>query len=747
MKAQLNKLLLFLSLRIPSLVALLLIAVVLVASVIALRTLKFDYNIENFFSKGDADVAFYTNHKQVFENENDYLYIAVSNDNGVFDKSFLEKVDALSNNLEKKKNVEKVISPTKMSTYIKLYGLGFVKSEVLHFDDSEQLKLDKKKLSLSESYERGFFSKDFKSLNVVIGLKDSMSKKETKNLLSELRKEVGSYNFDGIHFAGRIRTQEYYLSQMQSEMGFFAGLALILVVLSLVIVLRNGVDALMILIVLFSSILMTFGIVSWLGYSIDLMMILLPTIILITGTSAGVHLLSRYRSYSENNLNLRLLNTMNAVGMPLLFNAITTAAGFLSLFFIPVEPIRKFGLFAAISIVITFLLIVVFIPAVIRLFGLQKTRVRQKSSSLSRLSWTPRSSTRMAVGCGVLLIGMVFGTTNLKINNYFLDDLSDKAELKMELVFFEKNFSGIRPIEISLTPKSNELTIENVIELDRIGNYLIEVHGVGGVTGPHQLFKSINKANHHGSNEFFTIPTNKSEFDKIKGIIEKKDLWNKFAPTYSKETGVVRVAGRANDVGSSVNIENNVKLNQFIVENIHEWDVQITGAAFLMDKANHEVSYNIMIGILMAILVSTLCIWWLTSSLKIALISILPNILPMLFAGGLMWVMGVPLKIGTAVVFTIIYGLAVDDTLHFVHRYNSNRKAGDSTMISILETFDYLKGPMSNTTIVLSAGFLIFGLSEFQSISMMGILIGASLIVALIVDMYILPFILLKTRV
>lgn len=746
MKAQLNKLLIFLSIRISSIVALMLIAIVLFVSFLSIRNLKFDYNIENFFSKGDSDVEFYNNHKQIFENENDYLYVALSNENGVFDEKFLNKVDELTDELKQHENIVKVISPTRLHTYLKMYGLGFVKSNVLHWDDSEQLKLDEKRLSQSKSYERVFFSKDFNSLNIVVGLKNSMSKSETKLLFSQIKNEVGSHGFDEVNYAGRIRTQEYYLSQMRSEMLFFSALAILLVVSSLVIVLRNGLDALMILVVLLTSILMTFGLISFIGYSIDLMMILLPTIILITGTSAGVHLLSRYRSYQENNIYLRLGNTVKAVGMPLMFNAITTAVGFLSLLFIPVDPIRKFGLFGAISILITFVLIFIFIPAMIRLFGLRRTRVQRRESILSQLTWSLRSSNQMAMGGGVLFIVLIFGTTNLKINNYFLDDLSDEAQLKKELVFFEDNFSGIRPFEISLSPKSKELTVESISELEEIGAYLSEVLGVGGITGPHQIFKSINKANHYGSNDFFLIPTDKKEFDKIERVIEKKSLWNKFTPTYNQEAGIVRIAGRTNDVGSSVNIENNVKLEQFINENISEWDVQVTGAAFLMDKANHDVSYNIMLGILMAIVVSTLCIWWLTSNLKIAIISILPNILPMLFAGGLMWLFGVPLKIGTAVVFTIIYGLAVDDTLHFVHRYNSNRKGGETRIGSILEAFDYLKGPMSNTTIVLSAGFLIFGMSEFQSISMMGILIGVSLIVALIVDLYLLPFILHKAK-
>jgi hypothetical protein len=146
-----------------------------------------------------------------------------------------------------------------------------------------------------------------------------------------------------------------------------------------------------------------------------------------------------------------------------------------------------------------------------------------------------------------------------------------------------------------------------------------------------------------------------------------------------------------------------------------------------------------MKGILLAILTTTVVILIFTKSLKIALISIVTNVIPMIFAAGVMGFFSIPLKVSTSLIFTIIYGITVDDTIHFLSNYTRHVRAGSKIQLAINMAVQKLTNPMIFTSIVLFAGFMIFSLSDFTSIRMMGVLVGTSLLFGLITDLLLLP--------
>jgi hypothetical protein len=186
-------------------------------------------------------------------------------------------------------------------------------------------------------------------------------------------------------------------------------------------------------------------------------------------------------------------------------------------------------------------------------------------------------------------------------------------------------------------------------------------------------------------------------------------------------------------------------LETFIIEHTHHLKLKLTGAAYLMDNANSHIAWNLAKGMILAVLIATLVIGLFTSSWKLALISLVPNTLPLLLVAGFMGATGIPLKVTTALIFTIAYGIAVDDTIHFLNSYRLNKKIFLDRNEALLQTIIKMWRPMLYTSLVLFSGFMIFTLSEFSSISTLGVLVSSSLVVALLADLLFLPA-LLKTK-
>ena len=161
-----------------------------------------------------------------------------------------------------------------------------------------------------------------------------------------------------------------------------------------------------------------------------------------------------------------------------------------------------------------------------------------------------------------------------------------------------------------------------------------------------------------------------------------------------------------------------------------------------MDNANSQIAWNLLKGILLAIGISTLVIGLFTRSWKLGLISLIPNLLPLLLVSGFMGAADIPLKVVTSLIFTITYGISIDDTIHFLNSYRLNKNSNKDIEKVIEQTMSSVWRPMLYTSFVLLCGFMIFTLSEFPSIAILGLLVSGSLLVALLADLILLPLIL-----
>lgn len=712
-----------------------------------LPRLTFNYNMEAFLNDHDPDVQLYEQFKEVFENENDGLLIALKNNEGIFQHDFLQNIDALTRSFEQVPEITNVLSPTDFSDYVYAPLAGHIKIPVIHLDQPERYQQDEQRIYNSTSHFRSFFSNDRQSLILMLKFKKDLGHYQNQQLLGKIKKELNSFAFDHYYLGGRIETQNYYMNEMRREMLIFSMLSIILFTGALYYVFRNWKLVFVAMLVVLVSQIWIFGIIAILNVSIDLMMVMLPALIFILGTSISIHTITRFQSNflhpSEKQQAIR--DAVSETGIPNFLNAITTSAGFASLVFIPFRPIQQFGLFTSIGILISFFVAVYLIPVLLRSIKINTAihRPRHSYSQEYTAKMISKGKFPLLAGFALIIAGGLYFTFKIEINNFFLDDLNEKSELKKDMMFFENNFSGIKPVEVFVYPKDSTVNIndrEAISEIALIEDYLRKVYDTDFILSPATYFKTMNKALHGGSESAYKLPESKKQFEKMMRYADSRKLWNAGVHLLETDENYARISFRTHDRGSLDNARREARFNDFFNITDRKLEYKLTGVAHLLDNANKNITNNLMKGIFMAVFFATIVIWLSTGSFKYALLSMVTNAIPLLFVGGLMGIFHIPLKVSTSLVFSIVYGIAVDDTIHFLHAYLSYRR---NNKLEVREAVHMavkkIAKPMIFTSLVLFAGFMIFSISAFTSIKMIGLMAGTALIIGLLTDLLLLP--------
>ncbi|MBL4755726.1 MAG: MMPL family transporter [Flavobacteriales bacterium] len=343
----------------------------------------------------------------------------------------------------------------------------------------------------------------------------------------------------------------------------------------------------------------------------------------------------------------------------------------------------------------------------------------------------------------VLVAISLSGIHGIKINNHFLDDIAQESPLKKDLLYFENNFSGIRPFEmgIDLVDSNNSIFQRDVlIEMEIVERYLQDEYGVGALVSPLTIVKSANRAIHGGRNRFYTLPDSEKGLAEVMKLLKKNKKLREYKMLVNENRA--RISGKMKDLGSLEVAERNLSLATYLAENTALATFHITGAAQLMDNSNANIALNLTRGLGIALAFTAVILGLLFSSLRIALLSLIPNAFPLILIGGMMGWFGVDLKVATALIFPIAFGIAVDDTIHLLSRLRIELEYGASWEEAIRNSILKTGKAILITTLILSSGFGVFMFSEFQSTYYIGLLVGMALIFAVLADLFLLPILL-----
>lgn len=717
------------------------------------QNLKFNYDFEAFFPNEDKELDDYQTHRNRFEWDNEFVLLGIENKAGIFKKNFLEKVDALTQELKTLPYTDRVISPTNIKN-TSMGGLAPVQKRLMHIEDEALYHEDSVNIYNSPELIGSFFPKDAKSISIFIKTDEGLSKKKSDSLAKNIEKAFSKYHFDEVHFVGRIVAQDVYLKNLEKEFVYFLGISFLLIIIFLWLSFRSLYGVVVPILIVIISIFWTLGIMAMLNQPLDIMTVMLPTMIFISGMSDVVHFFSKYFEELSKGTERQKIYPLilKEVGFPTFLTLITTVVGFLSLLFSSIVPIRGFGIYTSVGIIIAFILSYTLLPALLYLFTPKRlVAVHQhdnKTYGVMRkiLFWIFRHQKTIVVTSCILIVLSVIGVYKIKVNNILLEDLSDTVKIKQDFIFFDKHYSGVRPLELAITIKNKQKTVwdyDIMKQLNELDEFIKKEYHAGFMYSPAMLaktaYKTLNDAP-PGTNSF----PDETEYEEIKKLLiehkKNKDLKRIITP----DGRYARINGKINDVGSIVVNEENAHLQEFIKTHINGNDiaVTITGAAHLVDRNNAYMVDNMVQGFLFSIVVIALLTYFLHRSWRMVLVFILPNFIPLLIIAGIMGFAGIELKAATSLVFSIAFGVATDDTIHFISRLKIELGYGKSLMYAFKRTYFETGKPILLTTFILMGGFMSLMISDFQSTFYFGFLICITIIIAVIADIFLLPVLL-----
>ncbi|MBL7930260.1 MAG: MMPL family transporter [Bacteroidia bacterium] len=627
-----------------------------------------------------------------------------------------------------------------------------VKTDLLHIEDEQQYQRDSISVYKSPFLVGSYFPQNARSLCIFIKTEDLLSKKKSDKLSKKLQTIISKYTFDEIHLAGRIFAQSVYLENLQKEFLLFLGLAFALVIVFLWFSFRSVYGIVVPVSIVLISILWTMGVMILLNKPIDIMITMLPTMIFIAGMSDVVHFFSKYfeelAKGTEKSKIYPLI--LKEVGFPTFLTLITTVVGFLSLLFSSIKPIREFGIYTSVGVIIAFVLTYTLLPALLYFFTPKKLVTVHNSNNRTYnymrtgLTWIFRHQKTILLITLALLVLSFVGISKIKLNNILLEDLSEKVRLKQDFNFFEKNYSGVRPLEIKITVTDNKSTVWDykiMKQLNMIDVFIRKEYHAGFILSPSSLVKSI----YQNSTEDYKsdFPEN-DDFDEISKYLEENRKNKDLRKVISPDGKSARFSAKISDMGSLEANRHNLNLQKFISDNINSDDLkfEITGAAHLVDRNNEYMVSNMTQGFVFSIVVIGILTFFLHRSWRMVLVFILPNVIPLLIIAGIMGYLGIELKAATSLVFSIAFGVATDDTIHFISRLKIELGYGKSLMYAFKRTYFETGKPIILTTFILMGGFLSLMTSDFQSTFYFGFLLCITIVIAVLADIFLLPVLL-----
>lgn len=713
---------------------------------------QFDSDFERFFPIDSDDADFYYAYRQKFGSDNEFLMVGIFDSAGVYSSSILEKVDSLSQRIAKLDHVKRVLSITNAELPV-IGSFGAASLPVLRYTNDTLIRLDTELMNQHRMFEGSLVDKQGKALCIFVQHKEQLPREKADSLLGAIETLTAQMHFNDCRISGKIKSEQSYLYKTRHELLIFMSISAVLVMIFLWLTFRNAWGVLLPITVVLLSIVWTIGIMTLTGKAIDIMVILMPCILFVVGMSDVIHIASQFYEKIEEGFPrdeaIRL--ALKEVGFATFLTCISTMVAFLTLNTTSIQPIRDFGTYTAIGVAIAYLLSVTLLPWMLmrvknpNRFKIHTVNVRWDKFLRRLLLWVFRNPLKIGISTIILLSIAVWGVLQIEVNNSVLDDLSKDDPIKQDFGFFDTHFGGVRGFELAVSSeKGNLLDYESIQFMDKLDTYLVDSMHLSALVSPARIVRLLNMARHDGVATFYKLPASRSEHEALMESVSAYLKDRRIREILSKDFRQGRIAGRIVDKGSlAVSKKNKLLINWLQRNGGSEYlNFRITGSSDLIDKSNQYLTQNMLEGLSLDVLVLMLIIGLMFRSLRMMLISILPNLIPLLITAGIMGIAGIEMKVTISIIFSIAFGIAIDDTLHLLSRFKLELDKGRSLPFAMRTTFLSTGKAMILTAMVIASGFATLMLSDFKSTFYVGLLISLTLVIALLAELVLMPVLL-----
>ena len=549
---------------------------------------------------------------------------------------------------------------------------------------------------------------------------------------------------------------------MKGEIGLFIGAALFITSLIFFLFFRSFRATFISICILLFGVMWSFGTLGLFHYKITILTAIIPPLIIVIGITNCIFLINKYQQEIKTHSNQAkaLQRVISKIGVSTLMTNLTTAIGFATFMITGNDLLFEFGLVTSINVIIVYLLTLVVVPIIYSFMPLPKEKHLShltKNYLSSFLNWVEDlvkyKRKTIYIIYGLLLIFSVIGVSQIKVSGSLIGEMPKSASFFKDILFFEKEFNGVMPLEIMINTKRKKgvmksSTIKKMDELQKT------IEGIPELSKPISivnLVKYSKQAYYNGNPEFYQLPTSQEQ-TFILGYAKNatKNSKDNLMKSYVDKTGqYARITTFMKDIGTGemARVEKQLKTKINTIFPSDRYEVTLTGKALVFQKGTTYLVGNLIESLIFAILLIAGLMAYMFRSWKMIFASVVTNILPLCITSGLMGYFGIPLKPSTILVFSIAFGISVDNAIQFMAKYRhdliqNNGKIKKSVLSSLQET------GISTfyTSIVLIFGFAIFTLSGFSGTIALGGLISVTLTFAMFANLLVLPALVLTTE-
>ena len=730
------------------------------------KNIRFSYSEANLMPKDHPFNIAYDNFVDVFGEEGNLLIIAV-NDSLLFDKSNFNAWIKLSDSFKSKKEVNNVIHVGNFPIISKnKLKKEFIIDSVNNKSFTSNKKINEFKTLLFNDfpfYENILFNKKTETIQTAIYLdKEVINNIERidfiNNVFIPAVKEFEKQSKINVRISGMPYIRTMNAQNIMDEIGKFVIIAICVTICIFFFFFRSYRATLITLSVVITGVMWALGVLGLLQFEITVLTALIPPLIIVIGVPNCIFLINKYQHEVKKHGNQArsLQRVISKIGNATLMTNITTACGFATFILTDSQVLKEFGVVASINIMVIFILSILLIPIIYSFLPLPKKKHLKHlnndwlNSFVNFLGNTVKKRRIPVFIISILCLCIsIVGMNKIKISGNLIEDMPTNSEFVKDIKFFEKEFKGVLPLEVMIdSRRKNGMTrLANLKRMNDFHEHILKIPELSNPISIVNLSKYIKQSFYNGNPNYFQLPSSQ-ENTFISSYIKNSNFKLGEKNSYINETGqIARVTTMIGEIDTEVmeGIEESLLKGIELYFPKDRFDVTLTGKTLGYLKGTKFLIKNLLISLFLAIMLISLMITYLFRSYKMVIISLVPNILPLLFTAGVMGFLNIPIKPSTILVFSIAFGISVDDTIHFLVKYRqeliaNNWKIRKSVFSSLRETGI----SMFYTSVVLFFGFSVFMTSSYGGTIALGGLVSTTLLFAMLANLVLLPSLLIS---
>ncbi|MEQ6119316.1 MMPL family transporter [Reichenbachiella sp. MALMAid0571] len=732
---------------------------------------NWSFNLANIVPADDPEMVHFKDFQQTFGEDGNILAIGIK-DSSVYQETNFRKLSYLTSELEKIKGVSNVLGLTNLQMLMKTTVIEngkekkkFKLQPIFPEIPESKVKLDS---MLQEAMNLRVYSGQLINIQnganmILVSIDKSVLNSKVRNVvIADILQVSDAFVNDTnikLHYAGLPYVRYTNTVKVKKELNLFLVLSLIVTGFILFLFFRSWQAVLFPLIIIGVIVIWVIGTLSLFEYKITLLTGLIPPIIVVIGIPNSVYMLNKYHQeyISHGDKNRALGNIIRRIGIVTLITNFTTAVGFLVLGFTDIVILREFGIVAGINILATFIVSLIMIPVVFSYLPAPSKK------HTKHLEFKPLDKVLTAFDlavhrhkyiiffvAGVISAISLYGVSKIEAVSYMVDDLPEDSPVKQDLYFFEQNFSGVMPLEIIVDTgtKKGVQNLKNLRKIDEFEKFLDSLEHVSQPISVVSFIKATRQAFYNNNPDQYELPNNRDKAFILRYLSEETDE-SGISTSFVDSTGQrLRVSLKIADIGSKkldslVNDVIKPKVAEIFADG--KLKVMVTGTTLLFIKGNKFLIENLITSMAIAFFIIAVIMGLLFRNFKMIVISLIPNIIPLLITGGMMGFAGIPLKPSTALIFSIAFGISVDDSIHFLAKYRQELFLNRFFVpVAVSKSLRETGASMIYTSIILFFGFVIFAASEFGGTVALGALTSTTLLMAMFTNLIVLPALLLR---